>query len=108
ALAYRAIRGGPFLSKTSSNGIRAVRATESRDLHHRVSARDTRNSECDSIQWLQRRSSTRSTIPKDMPRTRFEETKQFVMEVVKADEPALWFDVHNKGRKKGLTKTYLY
>ena len=43
-----------------------------------------------------------------MPRTRFEETKQFVMEAVKADEPALWFDVHNKGKKKGLTKTYLY
>lgn len=43
-----------------------------------------------------------------MSRTQFEETKQFVMEAVKADEPALWINVRNEGRKNGLTKTYLY
>jgi len=43
-----------------------------------------------------------------MSRTQFEETKQFVMEAVKADEPVLWINVRSDGRKKGLTKTYLY
>ena len=43
-----------------------------------------------------------------MSRTQFEETKQFVMEAVKADEPVLWINVRNEGRKNGLTKTYLY